>query len=288
VHPDHKELSLSGSAHEPADRRLQRRTTSDTVADELREAIVRGDFPDGTKLNQVDLAREFGVSRVPIREALRQLRAEGLISSEAHMRAAVVGHTLERVIEILELRMMLETYLMRRSAARMTKEDYAELRGMCAKMAKSRSHDKWLELNTAFHDGLYSHAGAPVASEISHQLSLRVQRYVRMVRSSNLKRDGDPNQEHLAILDAMERYDIATAQAQLETHIQHTIDQVKRIFGEWKGEDGAGEEPADAPAVADGGDSGHVARPASRTGLAVNGAGTAKARSARTSTARRA
>jgi DNA-binding GntR family transcriptional regulator len=281
-------LSLSGSAHEPAGRRLQRRTTSDTVADELREAIVRGDFPDGTKLNQVDLAREFGVSRVPIREALRQLRAEGLISSEAHMRAAVVGHTLERVIEILELRMLLETYLMRRSAARMTKEDYAELRGLCAKMAKTRSHDKWLELNTAFHDGLYSHAGAPVASELSHQLSLRVQRYVRMVRSSNLKRAGDPNQEHLAILDAMERYDIATAQAQLETHIQHTIDQVKRIFGEWKGEDDAGEEPAGAPAAADGADSGHVTGPATRTALTANGVNTAKARSARTSAARRA
>lgn len=279
---------MSGSAHEPAGRRLQRRTTSDTVADELREAIVRGDFPDGTKLNQVDLAREFGVSRVPIREALRQLRAEGLISSEAHMRAAVVGHTLERVIEILELRMLLETYLMRRSAARMTKEDYAELRGLCAKMAKTRSHDKWLELNTAFHDGLYSHAGAPVASELSHQLSLRVQRYVRMVRSSNLKRAGDPNQEHLAILDAMERYDIATAQAQLETHIQHTIDQVKRIFGEWKGEDDAGEEPAGAPAAADGADSGHVTGPATRTALTANGVNTAKARSARTSAARRA
>lgn len=239
---------MSGSAQVPADRRLQRRTTSDTIADELREAIVRGDFPDGAKLNQVDLAREFGVSRVPIREALRQLRAEGLITSEAHMRAAVVGHTLERVVEILELRTLLEIYLMRRSAARMTKEDYAELRAMCAKMTTTRSHDKWLALNTEFHDRLYSHASAPVASELSHQLSLRVQRYVSMVRSSELRRAGDPNQEHLAILDALERNDIATAQAQLETHIQHTVDQVKRIFGEWKSDDEAGEKPADAPA----------------------------------------
>ena len=110
---------------------------------------------------------------------------------------------------------MLETYLMRRSAARMTKEDYAELRGMCAKMTTTRSHDKWLALNTDFHDRLYSHASAPVASELSHQLSLRVQRYVSMVRSSELKRAGDPNQEHLAILDALERNDLATAQAQL-------------------------------------------------------------------------
>jgi DNA-binding GntR family transcriptional regulator len=98
---------LTTSASVPGDRRLHRRTTSDTVADELRAAILRGDFEDGMELNQVDLAREFGVSRVPIREALRQLKAEGLISSEPHMRAAVVGHTLERVIEILELRILL-------------------------------------------------------------------------------------------------------------------------------------------------------------------------------------
>jgi hypothetical protein len=155
-------------------------------------------------------------------------------------------------------------------------------------MTKARSHDKWLALNTAFHDRLYSHAGAPVASELSHQLSLRVQRYVRMVRSSKLKRAGDPNQEHLAILDALERNDIATAQAQLETHIQHTVDQVKRIFGEWKSDDDAGEEPDDAPAAANGADSGDDTGSANRTGLTASAAGTAKARSARTSTARRA
>ena len=230
---------MTRSADASGDRRLQRRTTSDTVADELRAAIVRGDYEDGTELNQVDLAREFGVSRVPIREALRQLRAEGLITSEPHMRAAVVGHTLERVVEILELRMLLETYLMSRSAARMTPDDYAELREMCAKMQRTRAHDAWLALNTAFHDRLYSHADAPVASELAHQLSLRVQRYVRMVRSSGGKRAGDPNKEHTAILDALERGDLPAARRELESHIQHTADQVRRIFGDYHAETSA-------------------------------------------------
>lgn len=233
-------------SHEPTERPLQRRTTSDTIADELRAAIVRGDFADGTELNQVDLAREFGVSRVPIREALRQLQAEGLISSKPHMRAAVVGHTLERVIEILELRCLLETYLMTRSAARMTAADYTELRAMCAKMTKTRAHDDWLALNTAFHDRLYSHADAPVASELVHQLSLRVQRYVRMVRVNRRKRPSDPNKEHLAILDALERNDLESARTELENHIQHTADQMKRIFGELKKEGRPGSSPTKA------------------------------------------
>jgi DNA-binding GntR family transcriptional regulator len=211
---------------------LQRRTTSDTVADELRAAILRGDFEDGTELNQVDLAREFGVSRVPIREALRQLKAEGLITSEPHMRAAVVGHTLERVIEILELRVLMETYLLGRSAAQLTKADFEDLRAMCEKMARTRSHDDWLALNTAFHDRLYSHAEAPIAGDLAHQLAMRVQRYVRMVRSSKNKRSGDANAEHLAILDALERGDVPGAQRELERHIQHTAERVKSIFVE--------------------------------------------------------
>lgn len=226
-------MTASASEQTSEDRRLQRRTTSDTVADELRAAIVRGDFEDGMELNQVDLAREFGVSRVPIREALRQLKAEGLISSEPHMRAAVVGHTLERVVEILELRVLLECYLLRRSASRITLADLAELRVMCDKMSRVRAHDDWLELNTAFHDRLYSRADAPVASDLAHQLSLRVQRYVRMVRTNSRKRDAEANKEHATILDAIERGDVSAACGELERHIEHTADQVKRIFNQW-------------------------------------------------------
>ncbi|MGX7677722.1 GntR family transcriptional regulator [Jatrophihabitans sp. DSM 45814] len=223
---------MTTSANISGDRRLRRRTTSDTVADELRAAIVRGDFVDGMELNQVDLAREFGVSRVPIREALRQLKAEGLITSEPHMRAAVVGHTLERVVEILELRIMLETYLLGRSASRMTPENLAALREMTVKMTRSRTHDEWLNLNTEFHDALYSYADAPIAQDLAHQLTLRVQRYVRMVRSSRRHRSGDPNAEHDEILDALDRGDVDEARSHLESHIQRTAEQVTRIFKE--------------------------------------------------------
>jgi DNA-binding GntR family transcriptional regulator len=210
--------------------KLQRRTTSDRVADELREAIVRGDYEDGAELNQVDLARDFGVSRVPIREALRQLKAEGLISSESYMRAVVVGHTLERVVEILELRMLLETYLLNRAVPRITPADLDELRELCQKMTQTHPHDEWLALNTAFHDRLNSFADAPIARDLANQMAHRVQRYVRMVRSSGLKRLGDPNEEHLAIVEALARRDAAAAGIELQNHLQHTAVQVKRVF----------------------------------------------------------
>lgn len=216
----------------PKGDKLHRRTTSDRVADELRAAIVRGDYEDGAELNQVDLARDFGVSRVPVREALRQLKAEGLISSESYMRAVVVGHTVERVVEILELRMMLETYLLTRAARRITPADLDELRTMCHQMVKAYTHDEWLALNTAFHDRLYLKADAPIARDLANQMALRIQRYVRMIRSSGLKRLGDPDDEHLAILDALERGDATAAGIELQNHLQHTAVQVKRVFQE--------------------------------------------------------
>src|SRR4051794_19531937 len=125
-----------------------RRTTSDDVADALRDAIVRGDFQDGEELNQVALAKHFGVSRVPVREALRQLQAEGLISAKAHMRAVVTALTTERIAEVLDLRILVESYLLRRAAGRLTPSDLAGLRQLCDQMEGTEDHEAWLELNS--------------------------------------------------------------------------------------------------------------------------------------------
>lgn len=93
-----------------------RRTTSDYVAEALRAAILAGRFEDGQELNQVELADHFGVSRVPVREALRQLQAEGLIEAQAHRRAVVTGFSPERILEMFELRMLLEGFLLEKAA----------------------------------------------------------------------------------------------------------------------------------------------------------------------------
>lgn len=212
------------------DWQLTRRTTSDVVADALRAAIVRGDYEDGVELNQVELAKAFGVSRVPIREAIRQLKAEGLVVTKPHMRAAVVGHTLARVLEVLELRVLVECYLLRRCGRRMTADDFAELWALCAEMRGTDQHDDWLVLNTRFHDRLYDFADAPVACELAHQLTIRVQRYVRMAQSGSAPRPGDPNREHEEILEALADGRSEAAERALAEHIRHTADQVSGIF----------------------------------------------------------
>ena len=86
----------------------EQRTTPDYIADALRVAIYDGQFKDGEELNQVELASYFKVSRVPIREALRQLQAENLVRSIAHRRAVVIGLDLEEMLELIEIRAVLE------------------------------------------------------------------------------------------------------------------------------------------------------------------------------------
>jgi DNA-binding GntR family transcriptional regulator len=200
----------------------ERRTTSDYVVEALREAIITGRFEDGEELNQVELANHFKVSRVPVREALRRLQAEGLISAEAHRRAVVRGFTRDRISEIFEIRALLETYMLKRAAP--DREVVAELRRMCDEMAGAPSHAEWLEHNHAFHRALLEPSGAKTALTLVEQLSRRVERYVR--RSGGVHRTREVGEEHRQIVEALELADIRKAGDLLRRHILRSRDRV--------------------------------------------------------------
>src|SRR5919199_3700294 len=82
----------------------ERKTTTDHIAAALRTAIFDGQFADGEELNQVELAQYFNTSRVPVREALRQLQAEGLVRNVAHRKTVVEGLSLDDILELIEVR----------------------------------------------------------------------------------------------------------------------------------------------------------------------------------------
>lgn len=209
---------------------LRRRTTSDDIVDALREAISQGRFQDGEELNQVTLARSFGVSRVPVREALRQLQAEGLVSLQAHMRTVVTGLSLDRVLEVLELRTMLETRLLELAASRLSPQDLDELRRRCDAMDDVTDHQAWLKLNKDFHEHLYSHADADLTRELSRQLAVRVERYLRMRSERGVQRNEEANAEHRRIVSALAEHDTPRALEELQSHIGHTRDRVIQLF----------------------------------------------------------
>lgn len=205
----------------------ERRITSDYVADALREAIQSGALADGAVLNQVAIAERFGVSRVPVREAMRQLQAEGLISSEAHRRAVVRGLSLERIVEIYDLRILVEGYLIERAVPLMTASVLEQARAVEAEMVAIDDHAEWLSLNRRFHDLLYSTSGATTALELATTLRGHAERYVRLwSRGTSLRREREVEREHHQILRSVAKGDATQARLELELHITHTRDRI--------------------------------------------------------------
>jgi DNA-binding GntR family transcriptional regulator len=216
----------------PVSRELQtRRTTPDYIADVLREAIYEGSLADGAILNQVAVAEHFGVSRVPVREAMRQLQAEGLVSAEAHRRPMVRGLTLERVLEIFDLRALTEGYLIEKAIPQLDAATLAKLSDLIKAMHEPLDHNQWLSLNANFHATLYEPSGALTALELASQLRGRAERYLRMwSEGQGVRRTSEATREHERILEYAENKDVVSARREVEQHILHTRDEVTRMY----------------------------------------------------------
>jgi DNA-binding GntR family transcriptional regulator len=195
-----------------------RKTTTDFVVDALRAAIYDGQFQDNEELNQVELALHFGVSRVPIREALRQLQAEGLVRAIAHHRAIVVGLTIPEILEAIEMRAVLESHLLQRSGALLSPQDLLKLRDLCDEGAKITDYGPdWVLKNWDFHRTLYSKAASPNIIDTIERAHLRVERYTRRTGTRERRREGAD--EHFLIVDELENGRSDKAAELLEAHI---------------------------------------------------------------------
>lgn len=207
-----------------------RRTGPDYIADALRAAINSGQLEDGAVLNQVELAEHFGVSRVPVREALRRLEAEGLIDASAHRRAVVSGLSPDRVAEVYELRALIEGHLGEKAVPNVDRRRLARLVALNRAMRDARDHQRWMELNREFHETLYEPAGRPAALELLESLRQRGERYVQMwTRGRGLARPAEAAREHAAIVRAVRRGDAEETRAAIVRHIDHTRDAVMAL-----------------------------------------------------------
>jgi DNA-binding GntR family transcriptional regulator len=203
----------------------ERKTITDYLAAALRTAIYDGQFEDREALNQVELAEFFGVSRVPIRAALRQLQAEGLVQNIAHHKTVVIGLTLDQIVEAIEMRAVLEAHLLRKAAPHLEKKDLAQLRSICRDTDRIRDYGSdWVLKNWEFHRALYGRAGSPAIASMVERLQLNVERYAR--RAGNPHRLRQAAQEHWQIVRALERKHVEKASAFLEKHILNTAQDI--------------------------------------------------------------
>jgi DNA-binding GntR family transcriptional regulator len=205
----------------PAQKSLQHRTISSAVAGDLRRRIIDGEFKAGFQLRQDALAAEFGVSRIPVREALMQLEAEGLVKILPHRGAIVSELSTEEVQELFELRALLEPRLLRASAPHLTQADHEKLQQILQEYSselRANHVRRWGELNTEFHMLLYRHAGQPRALSIVANLLQECDRHTRLQLSltDGMKR---AEIEHAELLRLCKSRQIDAACSLLKTHI---------------------------------------------------------------------
>ncbi len=213
--------AVTQGAARAAPHHIARKSIPESIRDSLRERILSGEFKEGDALIQDVIAEEYDVSRMPVREALRQLEAYGLVSMPTHKGAVVVGIPTEEVQELFELRALLESDLLRHAIPRMTDRDIAEAKAILGDLEDSYHHKdmaRWGQLNWAFHRRLYEPANRAQTLAILWGINLQVERYIRLhlVMTDGLDA---AEREHREILRRCALRDADGAAEFLRTHI---------------------------------------------------------------------
>jgi len=197
---------------------LDKTTISIQVAQELRRRILAGHYPQGIKLQQEQIAAELGVSRSPVREALGQLEAEGLVVLTPQKGAQVSPISRDEIAELFELRLLVEPHLIALAIPEMTEADLNKATAIISEMADI-SLDGWGDANWRLHETLYAPAGRPGMLKLLRRTHETIGRYIRMqVMATNGR--ADAHREHKLILDACRKRDVGKAVGLLREHIE--------------------------------------------------------------------
>jgi DNA-binding GntR family transcriptional regulator len=185
-------------------RPLARQTRAVATVDGIRERILDGTYPEGEQLRQDVLAADLGVSRIPVREALRQLEAEGFVTFNPHRGAVVSTLSIAEIEELFALRTKLEGELLRRAVPLLSDDDFGraeEILDEYEAAFRDRDVAAWGDLNWQFHSTLYSAANRPVTLGVVERLHLHANRYARM-QLALTHGESRAQEEHRAIVAA--------------------------------------------------------------------------------------
>ena len=205
----------------PAPSQVVRRapTTPDLIADALRADIHSGSALPGSALRQEELARRFGVSRLPIRDALLRLEGEGLVVVHPNRGAFVVALSADEVREIFELRILLEGDVLERAVSHISASHWRRIDAARANAAAGVDGPEWGELDRMFHLTLYSAAGRPRQEAMIAALRGTVDRYWNAYSALSL-RAPEWLRDHDDIVAAARSGDAPKARALLTGHLE--------------------------------------------------------------------
>jgi DNA-binding GntR family transcriptional regulator len=201
-----------------------------SVYDALIDLIVSGELPPGQHMVETDLARQLGVSRQPIREALHRMEAEGWVDLRPSQGAFVHVPTGSEVNELLDVRALLEAETARLAARAASPAQVARLREMCAAGQAAAEADDLsgaVAANDMFHAEIAVVAGNSVLAELADIVGRRVQWYYRMVAP---ERGHGSWAEHAELIDAIEASDPEQAQLLARKHTERTREAYHRAL----------------------------------------------------------
>ncbi|GHF13018.1 transcription regulator [Kordiimonas sediminis] len=197
-------------------------TMAQTVAKNLKEKILTNQIAGGEPLRQDAIAKSFGISIIPVREALRQLEAEGLVQLIPHRGAIATELTVDKALEWIHMRLLLEVDLLGRAMDVMTDEDADRAETVLSLYEtnlKNRTHiEQWSDFNWDFHKALYAPANRPETLDILANLHKKSDCYVRLqlLDGDNVER---AQSEHRELLDLYRARDKDGATKVLAEHI---------------------------------------------------------------------
>ncbi|RUM96599.1 GntR family transcriptional regulator [Pseudaminobacter arsenicus] len=196
----------------------------DAVLKLLRNAIIDGRLPAGQRLDQNELAARLGVSRMPVREALKQLEVEKLVVVFPYRGVEVASLDPATIVEMFEIRVALERLAVGRAVECLSAADLKAMRQtlelMDGHLDDAAATAPWMELNHRFHATINSAGGWPHLVETIDQYRGNVERYVRFYLSAGGR--ARSQEEHWELLAACEKGDVAGAQAVIEKHLRNT------------------------------------------------------------------
>ncbi|NMB46955.1 MAG: GntR family transcriptional regulator [Firmicutes bacterium] len=206
----------------------------DIVFETLREAIIAGQLRPGERLMEVQIAEELGVSRTPVREAIRKLELEGFVIMVPRKGAYVSDMSIKDVTDVFEIRRALEGLAAELAAERMTEDELEELERLLVRTAETTARLDVLstvDMDTGFHQVIYEASRNEKLSNMLYHLREQIQRF----RTQSLSRPGRLRRvliEHQGIVDALKQRDTDLARQLAEGHIDNAEDALLAVFQE--------------------------------------------------------
>jgi len=201
---------------------------------EIRKRIIAGEMKPGHRLKEKELCQLFGLSRTPVREALVRLQQEGFVEEAEGKKFKVSEITLKSILELHEIRELMEGHAVKRVAKNRTRAQVDELRELTKRMEQAlgvRDPDLFFEADLEFHAKLIRFCGNRALQDLAVQLTEKIQR-VRFLTLYVHRRLEETIDEHSKILDGIEAQDPRSAQKALNTHLQNVKKGVEKLFAE--------------------------------------------------------